>query len=492
VPKRFNPPPAWEMPAGWMPPPGWEPDPAWPDPPEGWQLWVEDAPARGRVLTADSWWVLAGGAAVCIGSLLPWVFVYVFDSNPSDTSFGQPVPVGNSITADARAAAAVFGLILIGLAIAIRSKSARGASAKARAGVYGIPLLALSVLGILGCGVLTLAGFAGFSEGNGLGIVSYGIFTLAGAGAIQGPDGTAGSARVTFIPNAGLILIFLGCVAAGVGGISYLRHAARIRDRSGMTTHDADGASGTVTICKAQGLFLRADDAGLLMRNFYGRTHRIAWTEISHFADGSYTNQDITSWELLIILRTGKRVRVASSRAASAGEVVAAVREAAQPHGIPADLSGVAAKRDGRPALRGLYRDPGGQPGWRYWDGRQWSPLLPPDISESRAEDAPKVPDSWSALPTADESWTYAAAHARSLAVLSAVCAAAAAGLLAWALLIQLGLSHLWWHGSFGVGGWFSVGIFAAGFALIARRRWRERKFFLKLDAAAQSAPRGR
>jgi hypothetical protein len=358
--------------------------------------------------------------------------------------------------------------------------------------VYGIPLIALPALGILGCGVITLAGFAGFSEGNGLGVVGHGIFTLAGAGAILGPDGTAGSAHVTFIPHAGLIMIFLGCVAAGVGGISYLRHTARIRDRSGMTTDDAGGAAGTVTICKVNWMFLRADDAGLLMRNFYGRTRRIAWTEISRFADGSYRNEEhLTRWELLIILRTGKRVRVAGSHAAPAGEVVAAVREAAQPHGIPADLSGIAAKRDGRPAVHGLYRDPGGQPGWRYWDGRHWSPLLPPDISESRADDAPKGPDSWSALPTADGGWTYAAARARFLAVLSAVCAAAAAGLLAWALLIQLGL-HRHGHGDPGVGGWLVFGVGAAAFARVASGQWRKRKFFLKLDGAAQRAPRDR
>ncbi|MBD7918620.1 DUF4041 domain-containing protein [Cellulomonas sp. Sa3CUA2] len=28
-----------------MPPPDWNPDPAWPDPPSGWQLWVDDQPA---------------------------------------------------------------------------------------------------------------------------------------------------------------------------------------------------------------------------------------------------------------------------------------------------------------------------------------------------------------------------------------------------------------------------------------------------------------
>jgi hypothetical protein len=248
--------------------------------------------------------------------------------------------------------------------------------------------------------------------------------------------------------------------------------------------------SGTVTICKGQGLFLRADDAGLLARNFYGRTRRIAWTEISHFADGSFTQEGQTSWRLVIVLRAGKRVRVASSRLAPAGRVVAAVKDVAQPHGIPADLTGIAAKRDGRPAARGLYDDPGGRPGLRYWDGRQWSPLLPPDIGESKSKDAHDAPDSWSALPAADGSWTYAATHARSLAVHSAVDATMAAALLAWALLIQLGLSHRWWHGSFGAGGWLALGGFAAAFALVARRHWRERKFFLKLDAAAQRAPR--
>jgi hypothetical protein len=251
------------------------------------------------------------------------------------------------------------------------------------------------------------------------------------------------------------------------------------------------GAPGTVTICKGQGLFLRADDAGLLVRNFYGRARRIGWTEISHFADGAYTKEGVTGWQLFIVLRTGKRIRVTSSVLEPPGEVVAAVRETAQPHGIPADLTGLPVKRGGRPAVRGLYDDPGGQAGLRYWDGRQWSPLLPPDIGESRSNNAQRAPDSWSELPTADGHWTYAAAAARRSTVLSAVGAAMAAALLAWAWLIQLGWHHLGWHGDFGVGGWFSIGLFAAGFALTARRSWRDRKFFLKLDAAANRAPSG-
>jgi hypothetical protein len=43
--KRFNPPPNWPVPpVGWAPSPGWAPDPAWGPAPEGWQLWVDEAP----------------------------------------------------------------------------------------------------------------------------------------------------------------------------------------------------------------------------------------------------------------------------------------------------------------------------------------------------------------------------------------------------------------------------------------------------------------
>ena len=43
--KRFNPPPNWPAPpVGWTPSPGWAPDPAWGPVPDGWQLWVDEAP----------------------------------------------------------------------------------------------------------------------------------------------------------------------------------------------------------------------------------------------------------------------------------------------------------------------------------------------------------------------------------------------------------------------------------------------------------------
>lgn len=47
--QRFNPPPNWPQPphADWTPPPGWQPNPTWGPAPEGWALWVEDAPTDG-------------------------------------------------------------------------------------------------------------------------------------------------------------------------------------------------------------------------------------------------------------------------------------------------------------------------------------------------------------------------------------------------------------------------------------------------------------
>jgi hypothetical protein len=75
-----------------------------------------------------------------------------------------------------------------------------------------------------------------------------------------------------------------------------------------------DDASDTVTICQGQGLFLHADTAGLLIRGFhFGRARWIAWSEISSFADGRYTKQGVTSWVLVIVLRTGKEVPVLCS-----------------------------------------------------------------------------------------------------------------------------------------------------------------------------------
>jgi hypothetical protein len=245
-----------------------------------------------------------------------------------------------------------------------------------------------------------------------------------------------------------------------------------------------DDASGTVTICKGQGLFLRADDAGVVVRNFYGRTRRIVWTEISHFADGGYTKEGVTGWQLFIVLRTGKRIRVTSSVLAPADEVVAAVRKAAQPHGIPAELAGVPVK-DGRPPRRGLYHDPGGQAGLGYWDGRQWSPLLPPEVSKWSARTVGESADSWSALPRADERWTYAATQAIRETVVFAVAAAVSVALLAIGLVTVLSGDRGTHHRYMSAWGFWTFGGLAVLFAFVT---WRNRRLFLKLDEAAKDS----
>jgi len=178
---RFNPPPGWPAaPRGWTPPPGWQPDPTWPAPPPGWQLWVSEAPASPHRVT-DSAWAIAGGTAVFLGSLLPFV------------SFSDP-EIG--VDPGTRAATALFGLIVLGLGIALRAVPRRflmGTSVAA---------LCLSALGAFGYAITIVAGLAGTTEQDALGF----------------------SEKVTFSPGIGILLALAGCVAAGVASISSIQH----------------------------------------------------------------------------------------------------------------------------------------------------------------------------------------------------------------------------------------------------------------------------
>jgi hypothetical protein len=196
VPTRFNPPPNWPpAPPGWTPPNGWQPDPSWPAPPAGWQLWVEEPQAKNPPATsiADARWTIGGGVAIVIGSLLPWI---------SASNNGLMTV---TITGGAKVTSAIFGLILAGIGFVIQSKSARGSFVKPGAYGWGIPLLVLSILGFLG----------------------YGIFTIAGFSGIQETDALGNTAKVTFSPSIGLVLLILGCVAVFAGSIKVLRHASR-------------------------------------------------------------------------------------------------------------------------------------------------------------------------------------------------------------------------------------------------------------------------
>lgn len=167
---RFNPPPGQAAPDGWTPPPGWQQAPTWPAPPAGWQLWVDGTPASPHQVV-DSAWAIAGGTTVLLGSLLPFVFF-------SDPEIG--------VDPGARAATALFGLIMLGLGIALRAAPRRFLMGTS------IATLCLSALGAFGYAITIVAGLVGTTEQDALGF----------------------SEKVTFSPGIGILLALAGCVAA--------------------------------------------------------------------------------------------------------------------------------------------------------------------------------------------------------------------------------------------------------------------------------------
>jgi hypothetical protein len=179
---RFNPPPGWPpAPAGWVAPPGWQPDPSWPEPPPGWQLWVEDRPAISPK-AQDALLAMAGGTAVVLGSLMPWV---------SFNSAGVEVKPG------AKAASVVLGLVVAALGFALRAA----------------PLPGRLVAGIATLGLSSLAGLL------------YVGFILVGINGVPEP-GAFGDMTTTvmYSPAIGLILAAAGCGAAFVAAIRSFHH----------------------------------------------------------------------------------------------------------------------------------------------------------------------------------------------------------------------------------------------------------------------------
>jgi hypothetical protein len=238
----------------------------------------------------------------------------------------------------------------------------------------------------------------------------------------------------------------------------------------------------TVTICRRGPLSLYANDRGLTIRNSAFRARQFAWDEISRFADGSRRQTMLFyhyDWALHIVPKKGRTVPVKCTKHSPTSETLTAVRQVAERYGIPADLDGVPMK-GGHPPEPGLYQDPGGQADrLRYWDGTQWSPLLPSDVR--KREKAWKSTASWSALPTANGHWAYAETMARRWMAGFAVSTALSAALLTGGLVTVL----LWDHGTYHShmsSLWFGASGFAALYAPVT---WRNRKFFRKLDAAA-------
>jgi Protein of unknown function (DUF2510) len=138
--------------------------------------------------------------------------------------------------------------------------------------------------------------------------------------------------------------------------------------------------------------------------------------------------------------------------------------------------------KDGQPPGPGLYEDPGGQAGLRYWDGTQWSPLLPSDVGKPTI--GAKSPASWLVLPKANEHWTYAATRTRRRTASFAVFTAVSVVLLTCGLVIDQWWDRGTYYSQMSAVWLWIIGGSAALYALI---QWRNRKFFRKLDSAANS-----
>ena len=178
---RFNPPPGWPpAPAGWVAPPGWQPDPTWPEPPPGWQLWAENRPAISPQ-AQDSLLAMAGGTAIILGSLMPWISFNI---------------AGAEVKPGAQTASLVLGLVVVAVGFALRAAPRPGRLAA------GIATLSLS----------SLAGLL------------YVGFILAGINGLPQQDPFGDITTVAYSPNIGIILAVAGCGAAFIAAIMSFHH----------------------------------------------------------------------------------------------------------------------------------------------------------------------------------------------------------------------------------------------------------------------------
>ncbi len=239
---------------------------------------------------------------------------------------------------------------------------------------------------------------------------------------------------------------------------------------------------------------LRLGDDGVTVRN-YRRTYRIGWPEVRCFADGSVNGGNAGRlWALGIVLRDGRMVTAsgtASGKRDARPETLAVIRQAAERHAMPAELTGTATKRGSQesPANPGLYPDPGGQPGLRRWDGRQWSPfLLQADPADGQPEGGKAPAELWSPLAGSQPQWHDAADRIRRAGIMFAVwLGLTAVAAAVTVVLYARDLSKPQADFTLAV-----VALLAAVFALlITCSAWGRRKNFKKIDQAGKVAAAG-
>lgn len=173
---------------------------------------------------------------------------------------------------------------------------------------------------------------------------------------------------------------------------------------------DGSGSPGAVTIARGRRKWLRLDDDGIMIRNG-DRTRRIGWDEVRWFRDSGPAGY----WDLAIVLHDGRTIGVGgnSTWRAAPPETLAAIRQAAERHAVPAVLSG-GPVREGKPDDAGLYPDPGGKPGLRQWTGTGWSPFLEVDPARSGPEGGKGPARVWSPLPEPEQQRQWDAAASRA------------------------------------------------------------------------------
>jgi hypothetical protein len=188
---------------------------------------------------------------------------------------------------------------------------------------------------------------------------------------------------------------------------------------------------------------------------------------------------------LCIVLHNGRVIPAHATELEGARpETLAAIRQAAARHAVPAVLTGVPARR-GRPRKAGRYVDPGGKLGLREWTGTEWSPDLwvdPASIGHDAGTEPVRV---WSPLPEQQRRWEAAARRARR----KGIAFAAWLGATAIAAAAMLGL-FIYDLGQPKAGlGWAIVGLLWLGAgAIITFGTWRELKPLRKAAQAAKQA----
>jgi hypothetical protein len=144
------------------------------------------------VLVRGTRLAIAGGAAALIGAFLPLM------SNTTNSDY-----LGLTENGGARQSSAFFGVLLVGLAVALQYWSVPGRFRRPAVRPLSIALVVLASLGLLG----------------------YGGFAVAGIVGIQQQTDLFGPVTVTYSPGTGLILLFLGCAAVLAGAVRSLTDA---------------------------------------------------------------------------------------------------------------------------------------------------------------------------------------------------------------------------------------------------------------------------